>query len=117
MEDRRDTWKVTADPVIEYVERYIAKIDDEDGISYDELYNHFTSVVEQSGEKAILKPAFQRKIMTLTGATRGRMREHGVQKSYFKGITLRSKLKDEGQASLDNSGDTPDSGSAFVTLN
>ena len=100
MEDRRNTWKVTADPVIEYVERYIAKTDD-DGISYDELYNHFTSVVEQGGEKAVLKPVFNRKIMALTGATRSKMREHGVQKAYFKGITLRSKLKDDAQASLD----------------
>ena len=100
MEDRRNTWKVTADPVIEYVERYIAKTDD-GGISYDELYNHFTSVVEQGGEKAVLKPVFNRKIMALTGATRSKMREHGVQKAYFKGITLRSKLKDDAQASLD----------------
>ena len=101
------------------MERYITKIDDEGGISYDELYNHFTSVVEQSGEKPILKPTFQRKIMALTGAMRSSVRENGVQKSSFKGITLRSKLKDEGQASLDNSGDTTpkDSGSAFVTMN
>ena len=116
MEDRRDTWKVTADPVIEYVERYIAKIN-EGGISYDELYNHFTSVIEQGGEKAVLKTTFNRKIMTLTGATRSTMREHGVQKSYFKGITLRSKLKDEGQASLDDTPPPKDNGSAFVTLN
>ena len=117
MEDRRDTWKVTADPVIEYVERYITKIGGEGGISYDELYNHFTSVTDN--EQVILKPTFQRKIMALTGAMRSSVRENGVQKSSFKGITLRSKLKDEGQASLDNSGDTTpkDSGSAFVTMN
>ena len=115
MEDRKSTWKITADPVIEYVERYISKIP-EGGISYDELYNHFTSVVEQSGEKITLKPVFQRKIHTLTGAVRGRTRENGVQKTIFKGITLRSKLKDDAQASLD---DTPprSNDSAFVNLN
>ena len=114
MEDRKNTWKITADPVIEYVERYVAKIK-EGGISYDELYNHFTLVIEQSGEKPILKPVFQRKIHALTGATRSRTREHGVQKTIFKGITLRSKLKDDTQASLD---DTPKSNdSAFVNLN
>ena len=115
IEDRRNTWKVTADPIIEYVEQYIAKIS-EGGISYDELYNHFTSVVEQhSGEKVILKPTFNRKILALTGATRGSVREHGLQKSIFKGITLRDKLKDDAQASLDGTPPKPDS--AFVNLN
>ena len=100
MDDRRDTWKITADPVIEYVNRHVVKMESE-SISYDELYAHFTTVIEQTEAKLILKPTFNRKILTLTGAVRSSNRVSGIQKQVFNGITLRSKLKDNKQASLD----------------
>ena len=100
MDDRRDTWKITADPVIEYVNRHVVKMECE-SISYDELYAHFTTVIEQTVAKFILKPTFNRKILTLTGAVRSSNRVSGIQKQVFNGITLRSKLKDNKQASLD----------------
>jgi len=100
MEDRRNTWKVTADPVIEYVDKYIVEMKDE-MISYDDLYDHFTSVIQQSDDKVVLKPHFNRKILALTKAQRDRSRINGLSKYVFKGITLRSLLKDNAQASLD----------------
>ena len=70
-------------------------------IPYDDLYDHFTSVIQQSDDKVVLKPHFNRKILALTKAQRDRSRINGLSKYVFKGITLRSLLKDNAQASLD----------------
>ena len=95
MEDRRNTWLVEADPVIEFVSDYVVK-DAKRSIDADELYQEYLN----SGGKMILKPTFNRKIMTLTNCKRQWSRTGGKQGFNYEGITLRKHLRDLGQSSL-----------------
>jgi len=99
-QERKDTWKVTADPVIEYVDKFIVR-SDKHSISYNELYKHFHDYQENYGRKEVDQKLFTRKILQLTGATRSTTRTSGYQENSFSGITLRSKLKEVSQQSLD----------------
>ena len=127
MDDRRNTWMVQADPVIEFVNDHVVK-DEKQSIPYDDLYAEFMQTIG-TGDKGVLKPTFYRKVQTLTGAKRGRSRIGGMSKSMFEGITLRRLLRDAGQASFDDKpaedDEKPDSdpsrtvqdGTAFVHMN
>ena len=99
MDDRRNTWKVTADAVIEFVNDHVA-VGEKNSITRDELYSDFMSRIAKE-DKAILKPTFTRKIMTLTGCKRSKTRVHGSYTVVFEGITLRKLLRDTDQVSLD----------------
>ena len=100
MEDRRNTWMVQADPVIEFVNDHVVR-DEKQMIPYDDLYAEFMQTIG-TGDKGILKPTFYRKVQTLTGAKRNRTRIGGLSKYVFEGITLRRLLRDAGQASFDD---------------
>lgn len=95
MEDRRNTWLVEADPVIEFVSDYVVK-DANRSIDADELYQEYLN----SGGKMVLKPTFNRKIMTLTNCKRQWSRTGGIAGFVYDGITLRKHLRDLGQSSL-----------------
>ena len=101
MEDRRNTWMVQADPVIEFVNEHIAH-DEKSSISYDELYAEYMAKAADLDTKAILKPAFNRKILTLTKCQRSRTRIKGISSWIFEGITLRKHLRDKAQSALDD---------------
>ena len=106
MEDRRSTWMVTADPVIEFGNEHIAR-DEKQSITYDDLYAEYMSKYGQGETGAILKPTFNRKIQQLTGATRTRSRIKGVNAQIWEGITLRRLLRDTGQSELNMSEEEP----------
>ena len=99
MEDRRNTWMVTADPVIEFVNDHVAR-DEKEWISMDELYAEYTSMLGQGESKIVLKPTFNRKVQTLTKARRGKKQVEGLRQQVWEGITLRKKLRDRGQSEL-----------------
>ena len=100
MEDRRNTWMVQADPVIEFVNDHVVR-DEKQMIPYDDIYAEFMQTIG-TGDKGILKPTFYRKLQTLTNAKRSRTRIKGVSTYVFEGITLRRLLRDAGQASFDD---------------
>ena len=94
-EDRRNTWMVEADPVIEFVEKNIAK-DKTRSISQEDLFAEYAIATG----KTISKSIFNRKITALTHAKRVWTRDGGVQKNMWEGITLRKRLREKGQSTL-----------------
>ena len=95
MDDRRNTWQIEADPVIEFVNDYVVK-DSKQSIDADELYQEYLD----AGGKMILKPTFNRKIMTLTKCKRVWTRTGGKQSYNYEGVTLRKHLRERGQSTL-----------------
>ena len=104
MEDRRKTWMVTADPVIEFVQEHVVR-DTKKSIPYDELYAEYLS--KHSDVDIITKTTFNRKVAQLTNAKRGRTRLGGLQVYVWEGITLRKLLRDEGQSTINFTAETP----------
>jgi len=97
MEERKNTWQVEADPVIEFV-RLKVMVDKNKSIDGDELWQAF----EDYGHDAkISKNVFNRKIVSLTRAKRERTRSSKSHYGYtWYGISLYTTVTKSGQTIL-----------------
>jgi len=98
MEERKDSWQVEADPVIEFV-RLKVLIDKNKSIDGDELWEAYESY--QQGILKISKNVFNRKIVSLTKAKRERSRSNKSSYGYtWFGISLYTTVTKSGQSVL-----------------
>ena len=92
---RREAWVVESNPIIDFVDRYVA-VKDNTSVLCNELWSKFNETTDKVVKN---QREFESKVMILTGCQKSRSTS-GLRERMFVGITLRATLRAAGQQSL-----------------